>query len=268
MPPGWEWIDDWLLDKASVNTVDGWVYAPDFERLKWPKSYNPLKYVNYLRQRRWVRNRKRVSGHSKRQIFVGPLKPGDILPLPLSGLTQSGLYILQLRPSNTNGPDEYHWSSVMDRPSVSEDSDRPKENSEICVSALTESEELLYCSGTSGTSSNNFNGIWFCISIQATEIAKDIHSDPIQDWCLVVKSPLSITNDLPLRAEYSVLEMQASGHFHARSRGIFGPGETVKIFNADIRNPLYFSLLPQRGWLPIHVSFTLCPLLALYCLLS
>ncbi|KAM7525353.1 hypothetical protein LguiA_015255 [Lonicera macranthoides] len=253
LPPGWEWIDDWLLDKASVNTADGWVYAPDFERLKWPKSYNPLKYVNYLRQRRWVRNRKRVSGgHSKQQIFVGPLKPGDTLPLPLSGLTQSGLYILQLRPSNTSGPDEYHWSSVMDRPSVLEDSDRPKEISEICVSALTESEELLYCSGTSGTSSNNFNGIWFCMSIQATEIAKDIHSDPIQDWCLVVKSPLSITNDLPLTAEYSVLEMQASGHFHVRSRGIFGPGETVKIFNADIRNPLYFSLLPQRGWLPIH----------------
>ncbi|PWA98621.1 pleckstrin (PH) domain superfamily protein [Artemisia annua] len=111
---------------------------------------------------------------------------------------------------------------------------------------------LLYCSEISGTSSNRSSGMWFCLAIQASEISKDICSDPIQDWNIVVKSPLSITNYLPLAAEYSVLEMQTTGHFIASSRGIFTPGETVKVMNADIRNPLYFSLLPQRGWLPIH----------------
>ena len=90
------------------------------------------------------------------------------------------------------------------------------------------------------------------MGIQATEIAKDIRSDPIQDWTLVVKSPLSITNFLLMTAEFSVFEMQASGHYIACSRGIFGPGKTVRVYDADIRNPLYFSLFPQRGWLPIH----------------
>ncbi|OIT20384.1 hypothetical protein A4A49_38348 [Nicotiana attenuata] len=58
VPSGWEWIDEWHVDKNSVNTADGWVYAPDFNSLKWPESSNPLKSVNYARQRRWLRNRK------------------------------------------------------------------------------------------------------------------------------------------------------------------------------------------------------------------
>ena len=56
-----------------------------------------------------------------------------------------------------------------------------------------------------------------------------------------------------MAAEFSVFEMQASGHYIAGSRGIFGPEKkTVRVYDADIRNPLYFSLFPQRGWLPIH----------------
>ncbi|KAK9266873.1 hypothetical protein L1049_027132 [Liquidambar formosana] len=251
LPSGWEWVDDWHVDKASVNTADGWVYAPDIDSLKWPGSCNPLKFVNYARQRRWIRNRKQISGDVTQQISVGLLKPGDSIPLPLSGLTQSGLYVLKLRPSNINNPNEYSWSSVVDKPGQSEDSGEPKGYSEICVSTLNESEELLYCSQISGSSSHS-HGLWFCLSIQATEIAKDIHSDPIQDWNLVVKSPLSISNFLPLATEYSVLEEQASGCFVDCSRGIFCPGETVKVYNADVTKPLYLSLLPQRGWLPIH----------------
>lgn len=251
LPSGWEWVDDWHLDTASINTADGWIYAPDVESLKWPESCNPLKSVNYARQRRWIRNRKRVSGYVNQYISIGLLKPGDTVPLPLSGLAQSGFYVLKLRPSNLDNHSEYAWSSVVDKPGLSEDSDEPKD-SEICVSSLSESEELLCCSQTSGTSSNSSHALWFCLSIQATEIAKDIHSDPIQDWSLVVKSPLSITNFLPLAAEYSVLEGKESGRFFDCSRGIFSPGETVKVYSADLRSSLYLSLLPQRGWLPIR----------------
>ncbi|KAH7549714.1 hypothetical protein JRO89_XS13G0070800 [Xanthoceras sorbifolium] len=253
LPSGWEWIGDWVLDKSSVNTTDGWVYAPDVESLKWPESFDPLKFVNHARQRRLIRKRKQIPCSKRQEISVGLLKPGDTAPLPLSGLTQSGLYVLQLRPSNSINLDEYSWSSVVDKPSQSEVSGGQEGFSEICVSTLTESEELLYCTQTTGTSSNDFHRLWFCVSIQATEIAKDMHSDPIQDWNLVVKSPLSITNYLPLTAEYSVLEMKASGHFVACCRGIFHPGKTVKVHNADIRSPLFLSLLPQRGWLPINV---------------
>ncbi|XP_037495569.1 uncharacterized protein LOC105636609 isoform X2 [Jatropha curcas] len=251
IPSGWEWIDGWHLDTSSVKNPEGWVYSPDIESLKWPEPFDSRKFVNHARQRRWIRNRRKISSEAKHEIPVGSLKPGDTVPLPLSGLTQPGKYVLQLKPSSLKTSDEYSWSSVVNKP------DQTKQNgelrgSEICVSTLSESEELLYCTQVSGTSSNGSRRLWFCISIQATEIAKDIRSDPIQDWTLVVKSPLSISNFLHLAAEYSVLEMQGSGHFVACSRGIFSPGKTVKIHTADIGKPLFFSLLPQRGWLPIQ----------------
>ncbi|PIN17888.1 hypothetical protein CDL12_09445 [Handroanthus impetiginosus] len=250
LPSGWEWIDEWHVDNSSVNTTDGWVYAPDFESLKWPESYDSLKYVNYARQRRWMRNRKRVVEDLKLQIIVGPLKPGEIVPLPLPCLAQSAVYVLHLKPSDMEAANQYSWSSVIC--GQSQDTERLNEISEIYVSTLTESERLLYCSEISGTSSNGSSGMWFCLSTQATEISKDNHSNPIRDWTIVVKAPISITNYLPLMAEISLLEMQATGHFLSCYRGVSGPGESVKVYNADIRNPLYLSLLPQRGWLPLQ----------------
>lgn len=195
-----------------------------------------------------------MSFEIKQDISIGQLNPGDTVPIPLSSLSQSGMYVLQVRPFSLTNPNEYTWSTVADKPGEPEDPGKPKLYSGICVSSLTECEELLYCTQVTGTSSSRSHKLWFCLSIQATEIAKDIHSNPIQDWSLVVKSPLSVTNFLPFAAEYSVLDMQPSGHFVDCSRGVFGLGETVEIYSADIRNPLFFSLLPQRGWLPIHVK--------------
>ncbi|CAA0838075.1 pleckstrin homology (PH) domain-containing protein [Striga hermonthica] len=190
------------------------------------------------------------------KVVVGPIQPGDTAPLPLPCLSQSALYVLHLKPSNL-GDDNYSWSSVVDLPAQSQDVESSKEVREICISSLSESEKLLYCPETSGSSSNSSRGVWFCLSIQATEIAKDIHFNPIQDWTIVVKAPVSITNYLPLMAEISLLEMQASGHFLSCYRGLSHPGESVNVYNVDIRNPLYFSLLPQRGWLPIHEAVLL-----------
>lgn len=250
-------MDEWRVDKTSVNTVDGWVYAPDFESLKWPDSFNSLKYVNYARQKRWIRNRKHTDMDFKSHIVVGPLKPGETIPIPLPCLDQSGLYLLHLKPSNLEGATQYSWSSAMDISPQSQDPERSKELSEICVSTLTETDKLLHSSEISESSSNTLRGMWFCLSIQATEIAKDVQLNPIQDWIIVVKPPVSISNYLPLLAEISLLEMQPSGHFLSCYRGVSGPGESVKVYNADIRNPLYVSLLPQRGWLPLHVSLFL-----------
>lgn len=242
------------MDTKSPNTSDGWIYAPDVESLRWPESFDPKVSLNSARQRRWLRNRKLIAEDLKHEISVGQLQPGETAPLPLSRLTQSVQYFLQLRPSENSC--EYSWSSVVDRPRQPEEIGRGGQCSNLCVSALSESEELLCCSEVHGTSGGSHK-LWFCVSIQATEIAKDIHSDAIQDWCLVVKSPLIISNFLPLAAEYSVLEMQSSGHFLACSRGVFLSGKTVHIYSADIRNPLFLSLLPQRGWLPIHVRYRL-----------
>ncbi|OMP08179.1 Vacuolar protein sorting-associated protein 62 [Corchorus olitorius] len=251
LPSGWEWIDDWHLENSSTNTTAGWVYAPDVESLKWPESNNSQLTSDSVRQRKWIRNRKQISVDAK-EIYVGQLRPGDTMPLPLSASTQSGVRLL-LRPSFLEGSDKYSWSSVVGKPGLLEVSGNSKGVSEIYLSALTESEELLCCTQLSETSSSaSVHRLWFCLSIQATEISKDIRSDPILDWSLVVNPPLSITNYLPLTAEYSILEMRTSGHFIACSRGIFHPGRTVNIYNADLCNPLFFSLLPQRGWLPIH----------------
>ncbi|KMT11750.1 hypothetical protein BVRB_5g105600 [Beta vulgaris subsp. vulgaris] len=251
-PSGWEWADDWHLDEGSVHTTGGWVYAPDQESLKWPESYDAENYVNYVRQRRWVRNRKQIASDTQRHVSVGLLKPGDSAPLPLVCLTQSGPYVLLLRPLNFGTPDEYAWSKVVEKPVELQGSRKLQEEPEVCISDLEESEKLLYCEQISGTSSNGSHGTWFCLSVLAKEIAKDIRSDPIQDWSLVIKSPLNIANYLPLRVEYSVLEMQSSGHFVARARGIFSPGKAVNVYAADVTKPLFLSLLPQKGWLPMH----------------
>lgn len=256
LPSGWEWTDDWHLDKRPHTAADGWVYAPDVKSLKWPDSSDCVKSVNHARQRRWVRSRRQIMNNIKKEIFVGQLKPGDTVPLPLSVLTHSGLYIFHFRPSTLNNCDEYSWSSGVEKPNQ-EDVNGPDICSEICISTLSESEELLYCIQTSGTSSSSSHRLWFCLGIQASEIAKDIHSDPIHDWNLVIKAPLSITNYLPLVTEFSVLEKQKSGQFIGCCRGILHPGKTVKAYDADIRNPLFFSLLPQRGWLPVHVNLVI-----------
>ncbi|KAL9231233.1 hypothetical protein vseg_006486 [Gypsophila vaccaria] len=248
----WEWADDWHIDEAAVGDTDGWVYAPDHESLKWPESYASGNVVNHARQRRWVRTRRHVSSCDPQSVSVGMLKPGDSVPLPLSCLTRAGAFILELRPLDFGTQDEYAWSKVVDGSGHFMGSEKPQEDSDIFVSDLEESEKVLHCPQISGTSSGGSHGVWFCLSVQASEIAKDIRGDPIQDWSVVVKAPLSITNYLPLRAEYSILEMQSNDHFLACSRGIFCSGKTVDVYAADVTKALYLSLLPQKGWLPLQ----------------
>lgn len=257
LPSGWEWIDEWHVDNSSINTVDGWVYAPDFESLKWPVSHNSSEHVNHARQRRWTRSKRHVAEDLKLQIMVGSLKPGEIIPIPLPGLDQSASYLLHLKPVTIEATNQYSWSSVMDISAESQDLERSGELPEVCVSTLTESEKLLFCTEICESSSNSSRGLWFCLSIQAAEIAKDNQFNSIQDWTIVVKPPVSIANYLPLMAEISLLEMQANGHFLSCYRGVSGPGESVRVYDADIRNPLYLSLLPQKGWLPLHVSLSI-----------
>ncbi|KAK1307366.1 hypothetical protein QJS10_CPA10g01050 [Acorus calamus] len=251
LPSGWEWIDDWHVDTMTVNTGDGWVYAPDPEHLRWPDSHNHINSVNYARGRRWIRHRKQISTYVNQEISVGLLKPGETLPLPLSSLTHTSLsYILHIKPVKIDSPNEYSWSTVLDNYEHTENLGASGELSEICVSNLTEREKLLYCSRISGNSVNKSRGLWFCLSVKASEIGKDIQSDPIYDWNLFINSPLCLTNFLPFTAQYSVLHEESSGQLVALSEGVFSPGETVKVYDTDLRNPLHFSLLPQGGWRP------------------
>lgn len=105
-PLGWVWDDDWHLDKASSCSSGGWAYAPDQERLRWPESYDAGNYVLQARQRRWIRNRKRISSDAQQLVSIGILKPGESTPLPLACVTQAGSYVLLLRPLNFGISDE------------------------------------------------------------------------------------------------------------------------------------------------------------------
>lgn len=253
LPDGWEWTDDWHVDVTSVRTADGWVYASDAEHLKWPESSDHINSVNYARQRKWIRHRRRIVCDGDDQISVGILKPGDNMPLPLSGVAHPMIsYVLQLKPKCSSDRREYSWSVVLKKHGRTEISERQEESPEICVSALTESDYLLFCSQIDGTSSETSQGLWFFLSTQAKEIGKDINSDPIHDWNLIINSPISLVNYLPLSAEYSVSANQSSEENNTCFRGTLAPSETVKIYNADLRDPLYLSLLPEGGWQPVH----------------
>ncbi|WOL09557.1 hypothetical protein Cni_G18310 [Canna indica] len=253
LPDGWVWVDDWHVDTRSVVTADGWVYAPDTEHLNWPESSEQLNSVHYVRQRKWIRHKNYVPFKENKQISVGSLKPGDTIPLPLSGLSNPVLsYILQIRPENSDNKKEFCWSIVLERHDRSEISVGQKDLAEICVSALNESDMLLFCSQTEGTSSNHYEGLWFCVSIQAKEIGKDINSVPISDWNIIIDSPLSLVNHLPLSTEYVVSANHLNGEQITCSEGNLGPGETVKIYNADLRDSLYMSLLPEGQWKTLH----------------
>lgn len=235
MPSGWQWTDDWHLETESSLTDDGWIYTEGKEN---------------RRQRKWIRHRKLNPLDGDQYVLVGDLEPGATIPLPLPSLTDPSLsYSLEIRPTSTNDAMNYAWSVVKEG--------FKNEHDEICVSNLVESDKLLYSSLLNGSpsSSQGSSCVWFCASIDAKEIGKDIHSDPIHDWNIVVKPPLSLSYYLPFPSQYNVVV----GSELNRENGIclngtIAPGATVKVHNAGPNDPLYLSLLPPGGWELMHVS--------------
>ncbi|KAL6781279.1 hypothetical protein ACKKBG_A10495 [Auxenochlorella protothecoides x Auxenochlorella symbiontica] len=116
-PRGWEWDSGWQLDRGPAGEKEGWVYAPDFSRVRFPApdagAYKPSP-SDTVRVRRWVRRRVRA-GSARRGLtpqaslvleappaprpprVVGVVAPGSTLPLPV-GWDRSGSQLL-LRPA-------------------------------------------------------------------------------------------------------------------------------------------------------------------------
>lgn len=179
-------------------------------------------------------------------ISVGLLEPGSTAPIPLSGISNPVvLYTLQLRPTNHHELVQYSWSDVQERRSQTEY--RNEEILDICVSDLYESENLLFCAQSDGTSSTS-QGLWFCLSIEAKEIGKDVHTNPIYDWSIIIRSPLSLSYYLPISAHYVLSASHLDEEDTSCSQGTLNPGEVVRVQNVDPRNPLYLSLVPHGGW--------------------
>jgi vacuolar protein sorting-associated protein 13A/C len=240
LPIGWQWTDDWYIETRSGSTDDGWIYTEGKED---------------RRQRKWIRHRKLNPLDRYHYISVGELKPGAAIPLPLPSLTDPSLsYSLEIRPTSTDGTMNYGWSIVK--------KGFENEPDEICVSNLVESDKLLFSSllNASPSSSDGSSCVWFCASIDAKEIGKDIHSDPVHDWNIVVKPPLSLSCYLPFLSRYNVVVgSEFTREDNICLNGTIAPGATVKIHNAGPNDPLYLSLLPLGGWEMMHVS--------LFCLL-
>jgi vacuolar protein sorting-associated protein 13A/C len=185
------------------------------------------------------------------QIAIGVLEPGSSIPVPLSGLSHPVVaYTLQLRPDIHHERVQHSWSDVQERRSQTEF--RNEQILDICVSDMYESENLLFCSQIDGSSST-CQGLWFCLSIEAKEIGKDVRTDPIYDWSIVIKSPLSLTYYLPIPAHYTVSASRLDEEETSCSRGTLNPGSLMKVQNVDPRNPLYLSLVPHGGWESVHV---------------
>lgn len=251
---GWKITDDWHIGKLSEKNSDGWVYAPDVEHLRWPESFSDKISVNHARQRRWVRHRKYVFSE-KSHLPLGLLKPGDTIHLPLQALVHPVLsYFLQLRPNDIVGTHQYTWSATGIEHQNAEASDTREEFEEICVSALSECERFVCCYQSNGSSSGSggSNFLWFCLSSKPIEIGKDIHLDPIHDWKILITSPFSVTNYLPLTSEYSIFCKNSTDQFVKCSQRIISPGQMIKFYSVDLHDPLYLSLNIQ-GWEMIHV---------------
>jgi len=191
------------------------------------------------------------SSFKEDQMLIGTLEPNSVVPVPLSGLSHLAVpYMLQLRPAIRHEHMNYSWSDVQERRSQTEF--RKAEILDICVSDLYESENLIFCSQIDGTSSS-CHGLWFCLSIEAKEIGKDVHMDPVYDWSIVIKAPLCLSYYLPISAHYTVSSNLLGDEDSSCSRGTLNPGEAVKVHNVDPRNPLYLSLIPHGGWEQMHV---------------
>lgn len=254
LPPNWEWASDWHIDNRSSSSPEGWTYAVDFRHLKWPAPFDPEGPMLFVRRRRWVRMRQHISKDGRHSFSVGILRAGDVTPLPAACLGRFGpKYILKFKPCSLNGVDEYLWSNVLNYRGRHDNTPKHENMPHISVSLLMETEELVYYSpAKNANKTTHRNGLWFCLSVKATEIGKDVHLDPIRDWKLVLTAPLTLINFLPVTSEFSVLEKLSGGELSVRYRGVVKSGETIQVYSADLRNPVYLSLIPQGGWQPIH----------------
>ncbi|XP_057872719.2 uncharacterized protein LOC131078906 isoform X2 [Cryptomeria japonica] len=248
VPLGWEWASDWYIDKTNSTSPEGWTYAFDFGQLKWPPPLGSEVLSTSVKRRRWIRKRKCISKDQMQPISVGVICPADMMPLPVACLNSFGpKYALQLKPQNFNGTDRYDSGKVL----IYKGAQKYEKVPHICVSSLVETEALIYCPAEVASSSSR-NDLWFCLSVKATEIGKDIHLDPIRDWKLVLTAPLTFVSFLPVESEFSILEKLSGGELSVLYRGVIKSGQAVKVYCVDLQKPLYFCLFIQGGWQPIH----------------
>ncbi|KAH0638247.1 hypothetical protein KY289_038162, partial [Solanum tuberosum] len=263
LPPGWKWISSWTVDKSQFVDVDGWAYGPDFQTLRWPPNSpkcSTKSAHNTVRRRRWTRTRQQVKERGANNTDNIVTCPGSSASLPWTCISKGSNHCLQVRPCLGYSQTPYSWSRPIavgsafalgkDQMPI-ESSTLSRQNTvrhgnKIPISALKlnqleKMDLLLCCPGGSGKQ------LWLCVGTDASVLHTELNS-PVYDWKLSISSPLKLENRLPCGADFTIWEKLKDGNTVERHRGFMASRETVHIYSADVRNPIYLMLFVQGGW--------------------
>ncbi|KAH0635119.1 hypothetical protein KY284_037905 [Solanum tuberosum] len=263
LPPGWKWISSWTVDKSQFVDIDGWAYGPDFQTLRWPPNSpkcSTKSAHNTVRRRRWTRTREQVKERGANNTDNIVTCPGSSAILPWTCISKGSNHCLQVRPCLGYSQTPYSWGHPIavgsafalgkDQTPI-ESSTLSRQNtvrhgnkmpiSALKLNQLEKMDLLLCCPGGSGKQ------LWLCVGTDASVLHTELNA-PVYDWKLSISSPLKLENRLPCGADFTIWEKLKDGNTVERHRGFMASRETVHIYSADVRNPIYLMLFVQGGW--------------------
>eukprot|EP00898_Chlorokybus_atmophyticus_P001275 jgi/Chlat1/2148/Chrsp17S02730 len=239
LPEDWSWTSEWRVETTGHVDKEGWCYASDFPKLRYPPSESARKkgILDFVRRRRWVRERRRVPSAQARwrRSSVLQVPPGDTYYLPLDLVEQGKDMCVQLRPQL----DSAHltgWGVDV----TGQDS--------FAIASLSETHKLLECRATVGSGSGSTVGIpsdslYLCTYVRKHPVVAMNLSE--YDTEMTVHAPFSIENLLPCRAQYIIWERRKGGQTVVCQTGSVASGQTVQCYTVDIRRPVYLTFDPE-----------------------
>ncbi|XP_059643008.1 uncharacterized protein LOC132284858 [Cornus florida] len=267
LPLGWTWISKWTIDKPQFGDNDGWAYGPDYPSLKWPPTSSKSSAKSALdsvRRRCWIRTRQTVikQGINNSNNVVGTIIPGSSTVLPWRSIAKDSDCCLQVRPFVDHAEPSYSWGCAVavgsvytcgkDQSSMDQNffsrQNTLKQGHEIPVSLFKlnqlEKKDVLFCC-CPATGTKQF---WLSIGADASALHTELNA-PVYDWKISINSSLKLENRLPYPAEFTIWEKSKEGDSVERQCGIISSQGSVHIYSADIRKPIYLSLVVQGDWL-------------------
>ncbi|KAL1372338.1 hypothetical protein AAHE18_01G196400 [Arachis hypogaea] len=258
LPPGWKWTSGWSIDKFQYVDKEGWAYGPDLKNLQWPptsSTFSTKSSSDVVRRRRWIRTRQNFSDQGKEYIQSGAstLHPGASTVLPLRSTSKNSNHYLQVQPNSNGSMPSYSWGCAVavgstymyskDQP-VDQSSRRNSatSNCSMNLNELEKKDILLCCNPSSGSKQ-----LWLSVGIDATVLNTELNA-PVYDWRVSVNSPIKLENRLPCPAEFSISEKTKEGNCVEQHQGVVSSRQSVHIYSADIRKPLYLTLFVKGGW--------------------
>ncbi|XP_073302377.1 uncharacterized protein [Primulina huaijiensis] len=262
LPPGWMWASSWTVDKSHFVDANGWACGPDYQSVKWPpnSSKSGTKSArDAVRRRRWTRTRQEVNECVARSItdknyLDTIINPGRSTVLPWGSMSKDSTQCLRIRPCGDHSQICYAWGRPVSvekdplsvDPGILSRQNTLKPGSKTPISPLSlnklEKMDLLWCCPGS-----NGRLFWLTIGTDTSILHTDLNT-PVYDWKISISSPLKLENRLPCAAEFKIWERMKDGKSIERHHGYVSSRETVHIYSADIRSPIYVMLVVQGGW--------------------